>query len=1007
MPNRVWLLLVLLLLPLSSAFPQGLTTTATRDEWEEINFETGSAVLSDGYPSMLRLADLLRQNPRFQVKLVGHTDSTGDQKTNEKLAQQRAAAVKQFLEKYGAQPGQVTAAGAGQREPKVANTSPEGRFMNRRVSMAVNDETGKQVSAGGVGDAIKAIEDRTSQAIQNLTEQQKKLQKAMEDCCSEILKRMDTLAEILKALEQLRRQNSSLKDDMDKMRQEHDQLKNLLASQPKPLTASETAAVTEKSAEKATTEALQKSRMSRFTLMGLNAGADDQGRLTFSGRGRYFAPFQENFAVQAQAEYLYFRDRKEGQFDLGLVDRMKQIQAGLFASFKNVQLREYGGGGTLGQASFTFDYFFKHGKIGAFGTKGFLDNPVLRSIALTRTLREENYLKIVDQVGVSTALGLYKKSYLEGNVGYLKSRGNADRPGGTLRFVYPVADHWALTLEGGMNETLLSRDNNGRVVGGVQWGNFLNPREFAKLTHPVPADVPRVRFEVLTRRVRSGNDPPVADAGVDQIGVTAGALTLDGSGSYDPEGDPIKFQWAQVSGPAASLSGANSSRATFTAAEGQSYAFRLTVTDDKGASSVARVLVTTARALQVTISRFTATPQQIKVGQSSVLNWGVENAESVLIDGIGSVDPRGGTTTVSPQQTTTYKLAAKNRVNEVTQSVTVVVDRLDPQVIFFTGSPMTVQAGQSASLSWQTQNADAVEISGLGAVAQSGNTVVKPERTTTYTLTARNRTTGAQGTAQVTIQVAAAEAPKISRFSAAPAEIAPGDVASLVWAVENATTVSISTLGNVSLVGSSNVTPQQTTTYRLTASNAAGEVTADATVTVIPPVRITSFKADPQTSTKPGTAVTLTWTTQDATDAVIDGLGTVPVNGSVRVNPTVDTTYTLRAFGRRSQTVASVTVRVTVDTSQGPVANAGPDLVTTNRDVQLDGSRSNHPGGLVIGFSWRALGRQPELVLGADTATPAVRFAALAYGEYLFELTVTDSQGRFSKSTVKVFFGAY
>ena len=91
----------------------------------------------------------------------------------------------------------------------------------------------------------------------------------------------------------------------------------------------------------------------------------------------------------------------------------------------------------------------------------------------------------------------------------------------------------------------------------------------------------------------------------------------------------------------------------------------------------------------------------------------------------------------------------------------------------------------------------------------------------------------------------------------------------------------------------------------------------------------------------------------------------------------------------------------------GPVADAGPDQVTLVRDVKLDGSRSISPEGLVIGFSWRALGRQPELMLGSDTATPSVRFANLAFGEYVFELTVTDARGRFAKATTKVFFGGY
>jgi hypothetical protein len=117
-------------------------------------------------------------------------------------------------------------------------------------------------------------------------------------------------------------------------------------------------------------------------------------------------------------------------------------------------------------------------------------------------------------------------------------------------------------------------------------------------------DIPRVRYELLTKRVRTGNDPPVADAGPDQLGIQAGTVTLDGSASFDPDGDPITFQWSQVSGPAVELSGATSSKATFRSAEGQSYSFRLTVKDNQGSMSLARVSVSTREAPRVVVQRF-------------------------------------------------------------------------------------------------------------------------------------------------------------------------------------------------------------------------------------------------------------------------------------------------------------------------------------------------------------------------------------------------------------------
>ena len=62
----------------------------------------------------------------------------------------------------------------------------------------------------------------------------------------------------------------------------------------------------------------------------------------------------------------------------------------------------------------------------------------------------------------------------------------------------------------------------------------------------MPVDVPRIRYEVLTRTVRTGNGAPVADAGSDQVGVEADTILLDGSGSFDPDEDPLMFAWEQI-----------------------------------------------------------------------------------------------------------------------------------------------------------------------------------------------------------------------------------------------------------------------------------------------------------------------------------------------------------------------------------------------------------------------------------------------------------------------------
>ena len=94
--------------------------------------------------------------------------------------------------------------------------------------------------------------------------------------------------------------------------------------------------------------------------------------------------------------------------------------------------------------------------------------------------------------------------------------------------------------------------------------------------------------------VAGGNQPPTADAGADRSVPERSAVSLSGSGS-DSDGSIASYQWTQLAGPALSLSGADTATLGFTAPEvsaSTSLRFRLTVTDDDGASGSDEVLVT-------------------------------------------------------------------------------------------------------------------------------------------------------------------------------------------------------------------------------------------------------------------------------------------------------------------------------------------------------------------------------------------------------------------------------
>jgi len=89
-----------------------------------------------------------------------------------------------------------------------------------------------------------------------------------------------------------------------------------------------------------------------------------------------------------------------------------------------------------------------------------------------------------------------------------------------------------------------------------------------------------------------GNQAPTANAGSDRNVTPGSATTLSGSGS-DSDGSIASYQWSQIAGPTVTLSGSTSANASFTApSSNTSLSFRLTVTDNSGATGSDEVTIT-------------------------------------------------------------------------------------------------------------------------------------------------------------------------------------------------------------------------------------------------------------------------------------------------------------------------------------------------------------------------------------------------------------------------------
>jgi hypothetical protein len=230
-------------------------------------------------------------------------------------------------------------------------------------------------------------------------------------------------------------------------------------------------------------------------------------------------------------------------------------------------------------------------------------------------------------------------------------------------------------------------------------------------------------------------------------------------------------------------------------------------------------------------------------------------------------------------------------------------------IISFNTEPSSISAGESSELSWNVSGATTVSIDqGIGNVALTGKRVVAPAATTTYTLTAISTAGSVTATTQVIVTATAPPTPTsppvINSFIASPNNISYGGSTSLSWSVSNATSVTIDNgVGAVGTSGSTTVLPTTTTTYTLTASNAAGSDTEIALVTVsgVPspvglPV-INFFTATPQVISGGSGSTFLRWNVSNATSVSIDnGVGSVDTHGTMLLTLSYSTNLTLTAY---------------------------------------------------------------------------------------------------------------
>ena len=521
-----------------------------------------------------------------------------------------------------------------------------------------------------------------------------------------------------------------------------------------------------------------------------------------------------------------------------------------------------------------------------------------------------------------------------------------------------------------------------------------------KITDAIGNKNLNIRGPHLTYSAPSTNIRPVADAGDNQTVDPGVLVTLDGSGSMDPDGLPdetLTYFWERKSGTASdmvTLSDPSAQMPTFTAdnvAPGTVnlyHVFTLTVTDAGALTHEDEVRVT-VKSPFLTLTAEAGDPQTVVSGATVTLDGGdsiVDERIGIALYSWSRTGGTGGAVTLSPtasRESRTFTadtlavgaanvthiftlIVTDNEDRTATDTVTITVTAPFPDLVANAGPDQPIR--QPAGLSGATVTLDG---SGSTDVGTSGG------RTVTYAWTQISGPT-------VTLSDPAAERPTFTAETLAPGATAV-TYAFLLTVTDNKN----STAANDEVIITVTAPP-----FPALVANAGSDksVVSEGTVTL----------DGSGTATGSGRNVTYLWTRPSGTGGSLTGETTLtPSFTAPALNPgDADAihTFTLTVSDDVvGSTAATDTVTVTVTAPMLPAltANAGSDKsVVSEGTVTLDGSGTATGSGRNVTYLWTRPSGTGGSLTGETTLTPSFTAPALNPGDadaiHTFTLTVSD-----------------
>jgi hypothetical protein len=338
------------------------------------------------------------------------------------------------------------------------------------------------------------------------------------------------------------------------------------------------------------------------------------------------------------------------------------------------------------------------------------------------------------------------------------------------------------------------------------------------------------------------NAPPMADAGGDQFS-SAGedctaAVTLDGSASFDPDGDALTYEWVGAFG---TLEG---ERVTIPFPLG-TYEITLTVDDGKGQTATDTVVVTVEDQTPPLIS----VPETITAEQTSLDGTPLALPEPGVTDNCELESVVNDAPSVFPLGLTVVTYTATDAAGNVaTASTNVIIEDTTPPVLQNVPAPVTVEQTSLAGAPVELALPTATDICDAAPIVESDAPLIFPLGSTVVTFTATDAS-GNVGTATTTVTVVDTTPPVLTNV---PEPVSVEQTSRDGAPVELPLPTANDICDALPLVESNapSVFPLGTTTVTFTATDDSGNVaTATTTVTVVDttPPRIDSVRANPAT----------------------------------------------------------------------------------------------------------------------------------------------------------------